>query len=416
MLARNDWSIIVAINEGGRNSWPLDGITVLDFSHVLSGPFGTSLLGDLGADVIKVEPLEGDMVRLMGPPFQGGESSYFLSVNRNKRSMVVDLKHSQAPRVVRKMIAQSDVLIENFRPGVMERLGLGYRDASAVNADIIYASLTAFGESGPYRDRPGFELNIQALTGLVDVTTPRGQEPAKIQIQVVDLAAGMFLTIGVLGALFHRERTGRGQRVATSMLESTLAMMANLVGIHLSGQVVPTNMASRNPQAFPSQAFKTSDGHVTIVGHWDRLARALGHPEWEVEPTLSSNAFRVDHYDEMTRLVESITRTKSTFEWLEVFREHDVAAAPVNTIEECFADPAVTALDMVKTVEHATAGDVDVLDKPWHMSVSAGGLRYPPPALGEHTDDILLEFGFTETEVRELIDSGVVFERKSGQE
>jgi crotonobetainyl-CoA:carnitine CoA-transferase CaiB-like acyl-CoA transferase len=239
---------------------PLKDIRVLDFTHVLSGPFGTSLLGDLGADVIKVEPLGGDGVRKMGPPFQGGESAYFFSVNRNKRGICVDLKTKEGVEIIRRLIPSFDVIVENFRPDVMERLGLGYEDVKKLNPDIIYSSMTAFGREGPYRNKPGFELIIQALTGLVDVTTPPGGLPAKIQIQVVDLCTGMFLAYATLAALYHKQSTGEGQRVDTSLLESTIAMMANLAGIYFMSGEVPTGLQSRNPQAFPSQAFKTADG------------------------------------------------------------------------------------------------------------------------------------------------------------
>lgn len=392
---------------------PLKDIRVLDFTHVLSGPFGTSLLGDLGADVIKVEPLGGDGVRKMGPPFQGGESAYFFSVNRNKRGICVDLKTKEGVEIIRRLIPSFDVIVENFRPDVMERLGLGYEDVKKLNPDIIYSSMTAFGREGPYRNKPGFELIIQALTGLVDVTTPPGGLPAKIQIQVVDLCTGMFLAYATLAALYHKQSTGEGQRVDTSLLESTIAMMANLAGIYFMSGEVPTGLQSRNPQAFPSQAFKTADGYFVMVGHWDRFSRALGKPEWATDAELSSNAFRVANYAKMTAMVETITKTKTTAEWLTILEEHQVAAGPINTVEEAFVDPGVEATGIVKAVEHPTAGRIQVLDKPWHMSASPGEFRRPAPTVGQHTHEVLSEFGFTGDEIKSYLEGGIISDSQS---
>jgi crotonobetainyl-CoA:carnitine CoA-transferase CaiB-like acyl-CoA transferase len=399
-------------NKGGstmQSAGPLDGIRILDFTHVLSGPFGTSLLGDLGAEIIKVEPPAGDRVRTMGPPFQGGESAYFFCVNRNKKSISLDLKKPEAIDVVRRLVKDCDVIVENYRPGVMDRLGLGYDEITKIKPDIIYSSMTAFGKKGPYKDKPGFELIIQALSGLVDVTTPPEGTPAKIQIQVVDLCTGMFLAFGTLAALYHKLATGQGQKVDTSLLESTLAMMANLAGIYFMTGKVPTGMGSRNPQAFPSQAFKSKDGYFVMVGHWDRFCRALGKPEWIDDPQLGSNAYRVEHYDDMTALVESVTTTRTTAEWLKVLQEHQVAAGPINTVEDAFEDPGVQATGIVKTMEHPQAGKIKLLDKPWHLSASTGGLRLPPPAFGQHTDEVLLAHGFSESEIALLKQHEAVF-------
>jgi len=392
-----------------QSAGPLNGVRILDFTHVLSGPFGTSLLGDLGAEIIKVEPPGGDRIRMAGPPFQGGESAYFFCVNRNKKSISLDLKKPEAIDVARRLVKGCDVFMENFRPGVMDRLGLGYDEISKIKPDIIYSSMTAFGKDGPYKDKPGFELIIQGLTGLVDVTTPAQGIPAKIQIQVVDLCTGMFLAFGTLAALYHKMATGQGQKVDTSLLESTLAMMANLAGIFFMTGKVPTGMGSRNPQAFPSQAFKSKDGYFVMVGHWDRFCRALGKPEWIDDPNLGSNAYRVEHYEDMTELVESVTTTRTTAEWLKILQEHQVAAGPINTVEDAFEDPGVKATGMVKTIKHPKAGDIKLLDKPWHLSASSGGLRLPPPALGQHTEEVLLSQGFSESEIQILKEKEIVY-------
>jgi crotonobetainyl-CoA:carnitine CoA-transferase CaiB-like acyl-CoA transferase len=397
------------MSESVKPSGPLNGIRVLDFTHVLSGPFGSALLGDLGADIIKVESPAGDITRMMGPPFQNEESAYFFCVNRNKRSISLDLKKPQAKEIIFRMVKECDVFMENFRPGVMDRLGFGYEEMIKIKSDLIYSSLTAFSKTGPYRDRPGFELIIQALTGLIDITSPPGGTPAKIQIQVVDLCAGLFQAFGTLAALYSKLSTGKGQRVETSLLEATLAMLANLAGIYFMTGKVPTGMGSRNPQAFPSQVFKSKDGYFAMVGHWDRFCKAIGKPEWISDPNYGNNAYRVSHYDEMVGLVESITTQKTTEEWLGIFREHQVAAGPLNSVEEAFQDPGVLATQIVKKMDHAKAGSIDVMDKPWHLSETPGGLRLPPPSFGQHTSEILHEFGYSPESINELKDREVVF-------
>jgi crotonobetainyl-CoA:carnitine CoA-transferase CaiB-like acyl-CoA transferase len=393
-----------------KTAGPLTGIKILDFTHVLSGPFGSALLGDLGADVIKIESPVGDSTRWAIPPAQNGESSYFFCVNRNKRSMSMDLKKPAAIKIVKQMVVTCDVVMENFRPGVMDRLGLGYDDLLAIKPDLVYASLTAFGEKGPYMNRPGYELIIQALTGLIDITSPAEGPPAKIQIQIVDLCAGMFLAYATLAALYHRLDTGEGQRVATSLLESTLAMTANLSAIYFMSGKVPSKMASRNPQTVPSQVFKTKDSYFAFVGRWDRFCKALGREDWVTHPDYSQNQYRVEHYDDVEKMVESVTTTRTTAEWLKIFSVHDMAANLINTMEEALEDPGVEAVDMIKTVQHSKAGFIRLMDKPWRLSATPGELRHAPPAFGEHATEILTEFGFKSADIKQWKKEGVLYE------
>ncbi|MCG6909081.1 MAG: CoA transferase [Deltaproteobacteria bacterium] len=382
------------------NTGPLAGIRILDFTHVLSGPFGSALLGDLGADIIKIESPVGDSTRWAVPPIQNGESSYFFCVNRNKRSMILDLKKPESKAIVKRMVKDCDVVMENFRPGVMDRLGMGQDALTAIKPDLIYASMTAFGEKGPYKDLPGYELIIQAMTGLIDITSPKKGPKAKIQIQVVDLCTGIFLAFVTLAALYHKLNTGKGQRVDTSLLESTLAMTANLSAIYFMSGNVPTGMASRNPQSVPSQVYRTKDSCFATVGKWEKLVAALGKPEWATDPQLGNNMYRVQHYDAVSDMVEEVTMTKTTEEWLVLLKEHDMPASRINTMEEGLEDPGVAATGMIKTVEHTRAGQIKLLDKPWHMSGSPGELRYPPPAHGQHSTEILKEFGYTSEEIQ----------------
>ncbi|MEW6262078.1 MAG: CoA transferase [Thermodesulfobacteriota bacterium] len=391
---------------------PLEGIKILDFTHVLSGPFGSALLGDLGAEIIKVEPPDfGDNTRYAGPPFQNGESPYFFCCNRNKRSIVVDLKRPEGVEVIRRLLPGVDVFMENFRPGVMDRLGLGYEQVKAIKPDLIYASLTAFGREGPYKHKPGYEVIVQGLTGLIHLTSPPGGPPAKIQVQLVDLCTGMFLAYAVLGALYDRLATGRGRRVETSLLESTLAMLAHLAGMCFMQGHVPNGLGTRNPLAMPSQAFRTKDSHVVVVApgkSWDRFCAALGQPDWAKDPDLSNGAYRVQHYGEVSDMVEKITAARTTREWLDIFEAHDLAAGPINTIAQAFEDPGVRAVEMVKTMAHPKAGEIQILREPWRLSGVEPGPWLPPPLFGQHTVQVLQEYGFTESEIEELKRKGAV--------
>lgn len=395
-----------------KSKGPLEGIRILDFTHMLSGPYGASMLGDLGAEVIKIEPPKGDTVRL-GPPYAGGEGAYYLSVNRNKKAICLDLKKPEAVEIIHRLVKDADVVMENFRPGVAERLGIGYEKLKEINPDLIYSSLTAFGRTGPYKDKPGFELIIQALTGLVDVTTPKGGEPQKIQIQIVDLCTGMFLAYGTLAALYQKLDTGEGQRVDTSLLESTVALTTNLIGIYFLNGKVPTGMGTRNPQGMPSQVFRSKDSSFAMVGaaHWERFCKAMGKPEWADDPKLSDITYRIDNYDETVALVESVTTTKTTAEWMPIFEAHHVAAAPVNTVEQGMEDPGVLATGIIKTIPHPTAGEIKILDKPWHMSGVSDSPCDAPPLKGEHNDEILSGAGYSSDEIKNFMENGIIFGR-----
>lgn len=401
------------------NSGPLDGIRVLDFSHILSAPYGTMLVADLGAEVVRVErPGGGDALR-KSPPHQEGESGYYFCANRNKKSIIVDIKTEEGVALIKRLVKDFDVFVENFRPGVMDRLGLGYEAIKAIRPDIVYASLSAFGDVGPYRNKPGFELIIQSLAGVVDVTSEPDRPPAKVQLQIVDLGGGVFLSLSILGALYHRLKTGEGQHVKTSLLESIVALSTNLIGIHLMGGKVPTLMRSRNPQLFPSQAFQTKDGYISVVcpaDHWPRFCRALGREDWIDHPDYSDINYRMKHYEEMEERVTSITRLRTTAEWLERFEAEQVAAGPINTVEELFEDPQFKALNMVESIRHTTAGMVDVLRPPFTFSKTPAEVRQAPPAYGEHTEEILAEAGFSQEDIARLDETGVIqrLKRKMG--
>lgn len=389
----------------------LTGIRILDFSHVLSAPYGTMILGDLGAEVVKVErPGMGDSLR-QSHPQQKGESAYYFCSNRNKKCIAVDLQKPEGIALVKRLVNKYDVFVENFRPGVMERLGLGYEAIRSINPEIIYASLSAFGDRGPYKGKPGFELIIQSITGVVSVTSEPDRPPSKVQLQIVDLCGGMFLATAIMAALYHRKATGKGQHVKTSLMESSVAMMTNLIGMHLMGAKVPTVMRTRNPQLFPSQAFKTSDGYISVVctpDHWCRFCKAIEREDWIEHPDFGDSGYRISNYDKMESLVEEITKTKTTENWLKIFEKHQVASGPINTVEELFADPQFQALEMVETLHHTIAGRIDLLKPPYQLSRTPGTVRLPPPALGEHTVEVLMNDGLSVDEIEKLESHGVI--------
>jgi crotonobetainyl-CoA:carnitine CoA-transferase CaiB-like acyl-CoA transferase len=392
-------------------SGALQGIRVLDFSHVLSAPYGTMLLGDMGADIIKIENVGGGDALRSTPPRKNTLSAYYFCANRNKRCISVDLKKPEAKGLIFRLAKDSDVFVENFRPGVMERLGFGYEAIKKVRPDVIYGSLSAFGDIGPYKDKPGFELIIQSIGGLVSVTTGRDGRPSKVQPQVVDISGGMFLAIAILGAIVHRQRTGQGQQVKTSLLEGLFALMTNFIYMNLWQYKIPYQFETRNPMMFPSQSFKTKDGYfstVVVSNHWPRLCRALGKPEWIDHPDYSKPVYRVQHYEEMEAMLEAVTVTKTTTEWLEILEKHDVACSQINSVEQMLADPQINALNLFRTLSNPKFGEFKVQVPPWHMSKTEPEIKLPPPVHGEHTSEILSEFGYSTTEIAKLKYQGVV--------
>jgi crotonobetainyl-CoA:carnitine CoA-transferase CaiB-like acyl-CoA transferase len=390
---------------------PLSDVKILDFTHVLSGSYGTMLLGDLGADIIKVERKgTGDALRNT-PPLKNGQSAYFFCTNRNKRCLSLDLKKKGAIELVKRLVKNCDVFAENFRPGVMDRLGIGYEDIKTVKPDIIYASLSAFGETGPYRDKPGFELIIQSLVGLVGITSEPDGRPAKVQPQLVDICGGMYMAVAILGALYHKQKTGRGQRITTSLMEGLFALMANFVYMYLMGAKIPYGLRTRNPMMFPSQSFKTKNAYISTVvvpAHWERFCTALGKAEWVDHPDFRDVVYRVQHYDAMEAMVEEVTITKTTAEWLEIFEQYQVAAAPINKVEQFFEDPQFEALNLLTGMNHCKAGRVQIQTPPWQMSETPCDVKLPPPALGEHSVEILRENGFSDSEIESLLNAEVI--------
>jgi len=392
----------------------LDGVRVLDLSRVLAGPYCTMFLGDLGADVVKVEqPGAGDDTRGWGPPFAGGESAYFLSVNRNKRSLTLDLKAPAGKELLRRLAQKADVLIENFRPGTMERFGLGEKDLRGANPRLIYASLSAFGADGPMSDWPGYDLIVQAWGGLMSITgTPDG-EPTKVGVAIVDVIAGLMLGKAICAALYAREKLGIGQKVDTSLLEALVACLVNAGSNYLISGQTPRRYGNAHPSIVPYQSFKTADGYL-VVGVasetiWRRFCQAIGKSELADDPRFAKNPQRVENRAELLHILVEIFLRRDSQTWSKILQQAEVPYAPVQTIDQVFDDPQVIHRGMVAEIDHPSAGKVKLAGIPLKFSATPASLRLPPPRLGEHTAKVLADWlSLDQQEIAALREKGVV--------
>ena len=396
---------------------PLEGLTVLDFSRVLAGPYCTMQLGDLGARVIKIEqPGRGDDTRAWGPPFISGESAYFLSVNRNKESVALDLKHAAARPILDALLARADVLVENFRPGTMERLGLGYDTVAAQHPRLVYCSISGFGQSGPRRAEPGYDAMMQAEAGLMSITGAGDGPPFRVGVAVGDIATGMFAVQGILAALVARGRTGRGQRVDVAMLDAITALLTYQASSALATGETPVRMGNRHPSIAPYDTFTAADGEFVLsVGNDDqfrRLASVLRQPALADDPRFRTNADRVAHSDALRRELTASLASWRRADLLEALKHAGVPSAAVRTITEALADPQLAAREMIVPLEHVSAGTVRVLGTPLKLSATPASVRTPPPALGEHTETVLAETGLSADEIRELKRAGAIAQSK----
>lgn len=386
---------------------PLEGIRVLEASQVMAGPYCALLLADMGADVVKVEkPRGGDDARRMGPPFINGESAAFLAINRNKRSLALDLKQPAGQGVFRRLAGRADVLVENFRPGTLDGLGLGYTDLAAEHPELIYCSISGYGQTGPDRERGGYDLVAQGAAGLMSITGHPGQPPVKVGVPVADLNAGMYAAYGVLCAYIHRLKTGQGQYVDTSLLEGGLAYTVWESAMFFATGLTPPPMGSAHRLAAPYQAFKTSDGYITIgaanQANWELLCRVLGRPELVTDPRYLDNPARTRAAPELARELEQTFGLRSTHEWLDRMQAIGLPAGPVNDMPAVYADPQVRARSMLVELDHPTAGRIKHIGVPVKLSRTPGSIRRPAPTLGQHTDEILAEAGLTPAEIDDL--------------
>src|SRR6202163_2917526 len=395
------------------SSGPLAGVRVLDLSRILSGPFATMIFADLGAEVIKLEnPRTGDDTREWAPPYQGDESAYFLSVNRNKRGIAVDLKTEQGREIALRLADRADVVVENFRPGTAGRLGLGYDALTARNPGLIYASISGFGQTGPYASEPGYDAIAQALGGLMSVTGEAGGEPVRVGNSAADLFAAMWAAVGTLAALHARHTTGRGEWIDISLLDGQIASLTYLAGGYFATGEVPRRYGSAHPSIVPYQAMRTRDGHLMVaVGNdalWRRFAPLLGLPELADDPRFATNPQRVANRTELIPLIEAALATRGSAAWAEELSRVGIPAGPINGVDAALAHPQVRAREMVLTTEHPTAGTLRMAGSPIKLSRYTATVRRPPPTLGEHTDEVLVELGYSAADIAAMRDDGAV--------
>jgi len=386
---------------------PLDGLTILDFTRVLAGPYCTMQLADLGARVIKIEqPGRGDDTRAWGPPFVGGESAYFLSINRNKESVALDLKHSRARGILDSLVARADVVVENFRPGTMERLGLGYDTLAATHSGIVYCSISGFGQTGPRRAEAGYDAMMQAEAGLMSITGPADGPPFRLGVAIGDIATGMFAVQGILAALYARERSQRGQRVDIAMLDAVTALLTYQASIAFATGDTPRRMGNRHPSIAPYDTFTAADGEFVLsVGNDDqfrRLAGILRRPELGIDPQYASNADRVRHYDALRDTLSRLFSSWARADLLAALTAAGVPCSAVRSVTEALQDPQLSAREMIVPLEHVSAGGIRVLGSPLKLSETPASVRTPPPALGQHTDAVLREIGLSDSDIASL--------------
>ena len=392
---------------------PLQGMKVLDFTQMMAGPFCTMLLADMGAEVVKVEkPDGGDDIRRAGPPFIKGESAAFLGINRNKRSIVLDLKSEDGVAIARRMAERADILVQNMRPGAMERLGLGYDDLRELNPSLIYCSISGFGATGPDKDRPGFDLVAQGMSGLMSLTGFPGGPPMRNGVPITDLNAGIYAAYGVLSAYINRLKTGVGQHVDTSLLEAGIAYTIWESGIYFATGVPPGPVGSGHPLSAPYQAFATSDGFVMVgaanQANWERLCRAIDRRDLLDDPRFATNPSRMENLRPLVSTLEEGFAQHTTDHWLEVLGEAGVPCGPINDLADVYADPQVQARDMVVEIDHPVAGATRNIGIPVKLSETPGLIRRPAPMLGQHTDEVLAGYGYSPKDIAVLRESRAV--------
>ena len=398
-------------------SSPLSGMVALDLTQIMAGPVCTMLLADMGADVIKIEkPNGGDDTRRMGPPFAGGWAAGFLALNRNKRSLALNLRDEAGRQVFRRLLADADVVVENFRPGVMERLGLDYAALAQIKPSLVYCSISGFGATGPYRDRGGFDLVAQGMSGLMSITGFPDSPPAKVGVPITDISAGTLAAYGILCAYIHALKTGQGQTVDASLLEAGIAYTIWESALYFAEGEIPGPLGSAHRVSAPYQALRTQDGYVNIgaatQATWEQFCRAIGQESLIEDPRFKVPGDRKAREGELAELLELTLSRQTTAYWLELLAQAGVVAGPIYNMEQVYQDPQVRAREMVIDLEDPELGTLHNIGIPVKLSATPGRINRRAPALGEHSEEVLLAAGFSPDEVARLVENGVVLVRE----
>ncbi len=392
----------------------LQDIRVLDLTRALAGPFCTLMLGDYGADVVKIElPGTGDDTRRWGPPFIGEESAYFLSINRNKRSLTLNFKEPEAIQIFLRLVEKADVVVENFTPGVIGRLGLDYQAVKSANPQIVYCSISGFGQDGPYQSRPAYDQIMQGVSGLMSITGEADGEPQKVGIAVSDIGAGMWAAFAVMTALHHRERTGEGQYIDISMLDAQIAWLTYQAAYYFANDEPPQRLGAAHPTLVPYQAFMSQDGkYVNVaVGSeriWERFCEGIDWEDLKTNPEFALNGDRVRNRATLVPLLQKYFLTKPASHWVEVLQAVNVPAGPINDLADVFSDPQVLHRQMLLEIPHPTLKSIKQTGLPLKFSVTPGGLDRHPPLLGEHNREILEDLGYSAADVERLAENSII--------
>ena len=392
---------------------PLAGLRVLELTQIMSGPTCGMMLADMGADVIKVEKLPGgDDARSYRDPLVGGVSAPFMMMNRNKRGIAVNLKHQKGREVLLRMVRGFDVVVENFRGGTMDKLGLGYEVLSKINPGLIYCAISGYGRTGPYAEKGGFDLIAQGFAGLMSITGEPGRPPAKSGNAVSDMNAGILAALGIVSAYVHKLKTGQGQVVDTSLSDAALQQLYWHAAIWFASARLTEPTGSAHVLTAPYQAFEASDGWINVGGanqaNWERIAEVLGHPEWRSDPRFVTNSERMANREELVRLMNPVLRTRTRAQWQAAFDTAGVPAGPVHTVGEALSHPQTLARGMVVELDHPQAGLTRAIGCPIHFSETPVQITRPAPTLGQHTRELLGEYGYTDADIDALIAQGVV--------
>jgi len=392
----------------------LDGIKVLDLSRVLAGPYGTQILADHGAEVWKVEiPGKGDDTRAFGPPFQNGESAYFMSVNRNKRSITINMKSNDGIEIIKNLLLKADVLIENFRPGTLDKFGLDADSALKMNPRLIYCSVSGFGQTGPWSRKPGYDLAIQGMGGIMSLTGEPDGPPAKVGTSIADIISGIYAAQGILLALVARNKTGRGQKIDISMLDGQISLLTYQAGIYFAKGKSPMRKGNQHPTICPYETFKTKDGYLNLaVGNdklWLSFCELINRPDLKSDERFTTNPKRVACRNILFPILSEIFSTRSTAEWISLLEKAGIPAGPIFTVEEVLEHEQTKAREMVVAMEHPKAGRIRLTGIPIKLSDTPGKIKTPPPVAGQHTEEILRNvLGYSKEKIEELRKSGAI--------